>query len=193
MKNLITFWIIFYVICVNATEKDLLNNYSKIFNRNNGKLVIQIDSNKSKKEFIDDLKNGKDYLKTTLEEYYKDLNLVLIHQQYHEGDAFKLISLSSGDELRIPVAPTWSPDSQFFAVANDDESDYTENIFLIGKCDRSACKKLLERKGRSGGLKWKDNKTVIVEMRTYNGSSGNLETSKLLECHISGGSASCPD
>lgn len=145
------------------------------------------------REFPNELGVGASYLKTTIQDYFPPLNLVLLHHQYYENSSYKLLSLDSGKELNIPTIPVWSPDGKQFAIANDDESEYTENVFLVGKCDRSACMKLFERKTRSGDVKWRNGKTVEVQIRKYNSLGVDLESSKQLNCMVNENSVSCSE
>ena len=80
-------WGTFIFLCLivangNAAETDLLEKYPKLFGRNKNTLVIQVDSGKSMREFPNELGVGASYLKTTIQDYFPPLNLVLLHHQY---------------------------------------------------------------------------------------------------------------
>ncbi|MCM2283082.1 MAG: hypothetical protein NDI61_14665, partial [Bdellovibrionaceae bacterium] len=118
----------------SATDADLLKRHPTVFKRDKGMLIIQLKNGSPALSRKDDLTPGLTYIRTSIEEYEPKRDLVLLRETYYEGGAYKLISLRSGTELKLPAKPVWSPDKIFFAVTNDDESDYTENVLRIGIC-----------------------------------------------------------
>jgi len=175
-----------------AAEKDYTKDFPKIFKKEKETLTIQLENGKVL-SFTDNLTDSEPYLKTTIKDYYKNLNVVLIRQQYYEGGSYRLISLASGKEVSLPETPVWNSNQQYFAAANDDESSYTESTFILGKCDKEECKTLFERKERSDEVKWKDANTVTVQIKKYSDETGKLESDKTLKCEIKKDIAKCAE
>lgn len=151
--------------------------------RDKSQLVLTLKNGK-KKTYKDNLVEGTEsFIRHSVVYYLVKHQAVVIQQHFYEGGQFLVVSLKDGSEIITPTKPTWSPDKNSFISVNDDESDYTENITVIGTCKAMKCKKLFSEKAHAGAEKWIDNKTVEYEHRKFDPGTGKGEV-KTLTCKI---------
>ncbi len=166
------------------SEKKLIASIpKKKVARENGQLILMLKSGK-KKSFKDNLVEGTEsFIRHIAADYNAKHDAVVIGQQFYEGGQFLVVSLKDGSEIITPTKPTWSPNKSNFISVNDDESDYTDNITVIGTCAAMKCKKVFSEEVHGGNEKWIDDKTVEYEKRNFDPGTGAGEA-KMITCKI---------
>lgn len=120
--------------CSQFLEKELIEDYPKLFSRSGAQLVIALP-NGTKKTYVDfpDEKNhgvqGRWY---NLVHYYPEIGYGLVAVQYYEGGTHYLVNMTTGKDEDIISIPHISPDKKRVAVENVDlESGYTPNVLSV--------------------------------------------------------------
>ncbi len=186
--------LVFFVLSTSASasqassdlkaEGDLIASIpKKKVRRDKGLLVVTLKNGK-KKSYKDNLIEGSEsFIRHSAADYIAKHGTLVIQQQFYEGGQFLVVSLKDGSEIITPTKPIWSLEKNNFISVNDDESDYTDNITVIGTCKAMKCKKVFSEKAHAGAEKWIDDKTVEYEHRKFDPGTGAGEV-KTLTCKI---------
>ncbi len=164
-------------------EGDVIVSMKGKVKRDKNQLVLTLKTGK-KKTYKDNLVEGTEsFVRHSVAEYIAKNEAVVIQQQFYEGGQFLVVSLKDGSEIITPTKPTWSPKKSNFISINDDESDYTDNMTVIGTCQAMKCKKVFSEEAHAGNEKWIDEKTVEYENRKFDPGTGAGEA-KVVTCKI---------
>lgn len=152
-----------------AIEQYLKNKYNKLFTANDSVLTIKLTDNRllNFAKIPDDI----DAQAYNFDHYFADIDYVLLHAQYYEGDAFTLVNRKNGFTRELYGRPYFSPDKKsFITLSLDLDACYNFNgiEYYLMQGDTVA-KQFEVGMSRCGPVhaKWKSDSTVVIEKGCY--------------------------
>lgn len=160
--------------CSQFLEKELIEDYPKLFSRSGAQLVIALPNGKKKTyvDFPDEKNHGVQGRWYNLVDYYPEIGYGLVAVQYYEGGTYYLVNVTTGKDEDIISIPHISPDKKRVAVANVDlESGYTPNVLSVFELGPDGLvKEFLETPDDwgAGDLQWKSNEEIAFTQYRLN-------------------------
>jgi hypothetical protein len=185
----------------SAEEAVWISKYPKFLARS-GNLLTLTFSNGKKREF--ETKRGSSYETyhvVSVKKFHPEPKLVELHHGYYEGESVELISMATGDSIRLEGSNEilWSPKRRYFVWTNADESSFSEPQVLIGSCSAvengTVCKPIYDVKKEGGKATWKpDESEVEIALLMYDsdGKSDWVEKGRLV-CRLAPEKVDCSE
>lgn len=157
-----------------ADGKATLKAYPKLFSRVGEKLTVKLDGPKKQTRiFKSNSRLGENYLETKLINFFPSIRVALLQHFYNEGGDFTLLSLRTGEEIKVAEKPKWNKANDLFVSVNEGEFAGDKKGLQLGYCTKEkGCQLLLEKDGRYSLPKWRGNDNLQATLRVPNADGG---------------------